>query len=136
MYSSPGGDDNETYLQAAESAMGTLQTLHSSSSGEWKRALTHRSGVVVSVSKEKSYAGGARLGKSGAGAHFAPVFKGEHEIRGFGPAAVFGVVGTRKLWDDWCVTPRNQLSVSLTPPLAGTTKETSSRTSTTPPVSP
>ena len=101
MYSSPGGDDNEAYLQAAESAMGTLQTLHSSSSNDWKRVLKHRSGVSVSVSKEKSYAGGARTGKSGAGAHFAPVFKGEHEIRGFGPAAVFGVVGTRKLWDDW-----------------------------------
>lgn len=110
LYSSPSTtDDNDSYLQAAESAMGTLQTLHSSPSDGWKRALTHRSGVIVSVSKTKSYAGGAKKGSGGAGGHFAPVFKGEGEIKGFGPAAVFGVVGTRKLWDDWSVQPPREI---------------------------
>lgn len=80
--------------------MGTLQTLHSSSPSNWNRALKHRSGVVVYVSKAKHYAGGARKGSGGQGPHFN-IFKGEHDIPGFNPAAVFGVVGTRKLWDDW-----------------------------------
>lgn len=102
LYSSAStSDSNDSYLEAATSAMGTLQTLHSSPTGNWKRALTHRSGCVVSVTKEKSYAGGAKRGNGGQGGHFASVFRGELEIKGFGPAAVFGVVGTRKLWDDW-----------------------------------
>lgn len=80
--------------------MATLQTLHTTQASNWKRALKHKSGVVVYVSKSKS---STSTGRGQKGAHSAPVFKGEHEIRGFGPAAVFGVVGTRKLWDDWCV---------------------------------
>lgn len=31
----------------------------------------------------------------------SPVFKGELDIDGFSPAEVFGVVGSRKLWDEW-----------------------------------
>lgn len=76
--------------------MSTLQTLHTTQASSWKRALKHKSGVVVYVSKTKSSTGSGKKGD-----HNAPVFKGEHEIKGFGPAAVFGVVGTRKLWDEW-----------------------------------
>jgi hypothetical protein len=92
-------DDNDQYLHAADRSMGTLQTLHSTQASSWKRALKHKSGVVVYVSKEKSYAGQGK--KGGSEGYCAPVFKGEHEIKGFSPAAVFGVVGTRKLWDEW-----------------------------------
>jgi hypothetical protein len=92
-----GGDDSEAHLAAGERAMTTLQDLHSTQASAWKRALKHKSGCVVFVSKEKSYAGPKKNGKG----YFAPVFKGELDIKGFDPSQVFGVVGTRKLWDDW-----------------------------------
>lgn len=62
--------------------------------------MKHKSGLEVFVSKEKKYAG-PKGKEGGAVGYYAPVFKGEHIIKGFGPAAVFGVVGTRKLWDEW-----------------------------------
>lgn len=79
--------------------MGTLEGLHRQQSSSWKRALKHKSGTVVYLTKEPSSTGPGKGGRF----HKAPVFKGELDIMGFPPVAVFGVVGTRKLWDDWCV---------------------------------
>ncbi|KAI5476356.1 START-like domain protein [Pseudohyphozyma bogoriensis] len=93
-------DDVGSYLQAAERAMGTLSDLHSSPDNQWKRVLNQKkTGVVVYVTKEKKYVG--PTGKGNGKGFYAPVLKGELEIKGQTPAAVFGVVGTRKLWDDW-----------------------------------
>lgn len=94
-----GTDDAEAYLDSAKAAMKKLEDLHSQQSDSWKRALKHKSGCVVYVSKEKYEAG--KKGSKGNKTYQAPVFKGEHIIKGFSPAAVFGVVGTRKLWDEW-----------------------------------
>ncbi|KAL8278519.1 hypothetical protein RQP46_009011 [Phenoliferia psychrophenolica] len=85
------------FLQAADRAMGTLEGLHRQPASAWKRALKHKSGTVVSVTKESSSTGPGKGGRY----YKAPVFKGELDIMGFEPVAVFGVVGTRKLWDDW-----------------------------------
>ena len=88
----------ESYLQSASNAMSKLQDLHSSPDSSWKKALTHKkSGTQVYVSKEKSY---VSAGKGNKG-FYAPVFKSVLDVEGFAPAAVFGVVGTRKLWDEW-----------------------------------
>lgn len=88
----------ESYLSSASRAMTKLQDLHSSSDSTWKKALTHKkSGTQVYVSKEKSY---VSAGKGNKG-FYAPVFKSVLDVDGFAPAAVFGVVGTRKLWDEW-----------------------------------
>lgn len=88
----------ESYLSSASRAMSKLQDLHSSSDSAWKKALTHKkSGTQVYVSKEKSY---VSAGKGNKG-FYAPVFKSVLDVDGFAPAAVFGVVGTRKLWDEW-----------------------------------
>ncbi|GAA5961479.1 hypothetical protein JCM3765_003597 [Sporobolomyces pararoseus] len=88
----------ESYLSSASRAMSKLQDLHSSSDSSWKKALTHKkSGTQVYVSKEKSY---VSAGKGNKG-FYAPVFKSVLDVDGFAPAAVFGVVGTRKLWDEW-----------------------------------
>ncbi|ORY75942.1 hypothetical protein BCR35DRAFT_325733 [Leucosporidium creatinivorum] len=90
-------DDTDAHLATAERALSTLEDLHSRQSSHWKRALKHRSGTIVYYSKEKMPAGTKKSGKQ----TFSPVFKGELDIEGFSPAEVFGVVGSRKLWDDW-----------------------------------
>lgn len=78
--------------------MSKLQDHHSSPDSSWKKALTHKkSGTQVYVSKEKSH---VSTGKGNKG-FYAPVFKSVLDVEGFAPAAVFGVVGTRKLWDEW-----------------------------------
>lgn len=92
-----GGDDVDAHLAKADKAMSTLQDLHSKQSSAWKKALKHRSGAIVYYSKEKQYAGPKKNGKD----YTAPVYKGEMDIKGFSPAQVFGVVGTRNLWDEW-----------------------------------
>lgn len=99
--SSEGQDaDADRYLQSADSAMGTLVTLHRSQPSAWKRALKHKSGTVVWVTKESSPIEHKKGGKS----HMAPVFKGQLDVKDFPPVSVFGVVGTRKLWDEWYVS--------------------------------
>ncbi|CEQ40709.1 SPOSA6832_02351 [Sporobolomyces salmonicolor] len=91
---------SDSYLSAAERALSKLQDLHSSPDSAWKRALKHKeSGTVVYVTKEKSYVSPGR--NEGSKGFYAPVFKSVLDIDGFTPPAVFGVVGTRKLWDDW-----------------------------------
>ncbi|GAA6031564.1 hypothetical protein JCM8097_006522 [Rhodosporidiobolus ruineniae] len=89
----------DAYLNAASRAMDKLQALHTSPDSAWKHALTHRkSGCVVYVSREKSPVSQGRTeGKPST----APVFKGVLDIEGFAPTAVFAVMGTRKMWDDW-----------------------------------
>lgn len=93
-----GGDDVDAHLSKADKAMSDLQDMHSKQSSAWKKALKHRSGAIVYYSKDKHNAGPKKNGK---GSFEAPVFKGEMDIKGFSPAQVFGVVGTRNLWDDW-----------------------------------
>ncbi|KAM0790700.1 hypothetical protein ACM66B_004557 [Microbotryomycetes sp. NB124-2] len=91
------GDDVDAHLSKADKAMDTLNDLHSKQSSSWKRALKHRSGCVVYYSKDKLVAGHKKNGKE----YLAPVYKGELDIRGYNPAEVFGVVGSRHLWDEW-----------------------------------
>lgn len=91
----------DSYLEAASRAMSKLQDLHSMPDSSWKKALTQKkSGCVVYITKEKSYVSQGRSEKKG---FYAPVFKGVLDISGFAPTAVFAVMGTRKLWDDWSV---------------------------------
>lgn len=102
-------DDLEHFIAAADDAIKRLEDLHTSTKTAWKKALTHKSGVIVYTTKEKLRAETNDKGK----AYYAPVFKGEHIIKRFSPAAIFGVVGTRKLWDDWCVIFTVFLNYSL-----------------------
>ncbi|GAA5822023.1 hypothetical protein JCM10212_004659 [Sporobolomyces blumeae] len=91
----------ESYLESAQRAMSKLQDLHSSPDSDWKNALTHKkSGTKVYVTKEKSYVSPGK-GSGGGKGFYAPVFKSVLDVEGFAPPAVFGVVGTRKLWDEW-----------------------------------
>ncbi|GAA6048862.1 hypothetical protein JCM3770_003657 [Rhodotorula araucariae] len=88
-----------TYLDAATRAMSKVQDLHSTPDSAWKLALRQKkTGCTVYVTREKSYVSQGRSEKKG---HYAPVFKGVLDIQGFPPTAVFAVMGTRKLWDDW-----------------------------------
>ncbi|BGP02139.1 START-like domain protein [Rhodotorula toruloides] len=89
----------DSYLESATRAMSKLQDLHSMPDSSWKKALTQKkTGCVVYITKEKSYVSQGRSEKKG---FYAPVFKGVLDISGFAPTAVFAVMGTRKLWDDW-----------------------------------
>ncbi|BGP50226.1 hypothetical protein JCM10450v2_006142 [Rhodotorula kratochvilovae] len=88
-----------TYLDAATRAMSKVTDLHSTPDSAWKVALRQKkTGCTVYVTREKSYVSQGRSEKKG---HYAPVFKGVMDIQGFPPTAVFAVMGTRKLWDDW-----------------------------------
>ncbi|ORY94951.1 hypothetical protein BCR43DRAFT_526075 [Syncephalastrum racemosum] len=70
----------------AENALITLK--HIVKDDGWKKALKHKSGVVVhmksGLSKEDK----------------TPIFKGQAVIHGFSPQSIFYVVGMRKLWDE------------------------------------
>lgn len=85
----PSGEGSEYYIAQAEKTNSKVKELATAT--DWKRALKHKSGVQVFIKKD------SRKGKN------APIFKGEGIIKGFVPQAVFAVVGTRKLWDDWWV---------------------------------
>ncbi|GAA5899771.1 hypothetical protein JCM8208_004559 [Rhodotorula glutinis] len=88
-----------TYVDAATRAMSKLTDLHSTPDSGWKLALRQKkTGCTVYATREKSYVSQGRSEKKG---HYAPVFKGVLDIQGFAPTAVFAVMGTRKLWDDW-----------------------------------
>lgn len=57
----------------------------------WKKALKHKSGVVVYMLQPP---------KADRFDTKAPIFKGETVIHGFTPQSVFYVIGMRKLWDE------------------------------------
>ncbi|KAI8141168.1 hypothetical protein BJV82DRAFT_178848 [Fennellomyces sp. T-0311] len=67
----------------AEQAMTLIKQLVKEDS--WKKALKHKSGVMVYMKQQQS--------------NKAPIFKGETVIHGFSPQSVFYVIGMRKLWD-------------------------------------
>ncbi|SCV71339.1 BQ2448_2927 [Microbotryum intermedium] len=90
-------EDADAHIARVDEAMDTLNDLHSSPDGKWKKALKHRSGTIVYMTREKSQAGKQKNGKP----FLAPVFKGVLDINGFNPSEVFAVVGSRKLWDEW-----------------------------------
>lgn len=91
-----------SYVDAATRAMSKLQDLHSTPDSGWKLALRQKkTGCTVYATREKSYVSQGRSEKKG---HYAPVFKGVLDIKGYPPTAVFAVMGTRKLWDDWCAS--------------------------------
>ncbi|GAA98861.1 uncharacterized protein L969DRAFT_51288 [Mixia osmundae IAM 14324] len=84
--SSSDGSD-ATYVATAERCMSKLKEIHLAT--DWKRALKHKTGVTVYIKKDSD------------GKKKVPVYKGEGIIPGYSPQAVFAVVGTRKLWDEW-----------------------------------
>ncbi|KAI8341297.1 hypothetical protein BC941DRAFT_493188 [Chlamydoabsidia padenii] len=74
------------HIHQAENALSTLK--HIVFEDGWKKALKHKSGVVVHMMN---------------GLHKAdktPIFKGEAIIHGFSPQSIFYVIGMRKLWDE------------------------------------
>lgn len=74
------------HIHQAENALSTLK--HVILQDGWKKALKHKSGVVVHMMN---------------GLHKAdktPIFRGEAVIHGFSPQAIFYVIGMRKLWDE------------------------------------
>ncbi|CAO3590545.1 unnamed protein product [Absidia cylindrospora] len=74
------------HIHQAENALSTLK--HVVLEDGWKKALKHKSGVVVHMMN---------------GLHKAdktPIFKGEAIIHGFSPQSIFYVIGMRKLWDE------------------------------------
>lgn len=70
----------------AENALITLK--HIVKDDGWKKALKHKSGVVVHMK--------SGLSKDDK----TPIFKGQAVIHGFSPQSIFYVVGMRKLWDE------------------------------------
>ncbi|KAI7860186.1 hypothetical protein BDC45DRAFT_96001 [Circinella umbellata] len=74
----------------AEQAMTSIKQLLREDS--WKKALKHKSGVIVYMLSSSS-------SKQNSLNNKAPIFKGETVIHGFSPQSVFYVIGMRKLWD-------------------------------------
>ncbi|KAI7897692.1 uncharacterized protein BX663DRAFT_556539 [Cokeromyces recurvatus] len=83
-YVDPLINSSTFHIYQADNALLTLK--HVISEDGWKKALKHKSGVVVHI-------------KNGKGDK-TPIFKGEFVIQGFSPQAVFYVIGMRKLWDE------------------------------------
>ena len=81
---SASGDD-ASHIKASQQAMDNLHKYYEADG--YKKVLKHRKGVIVYQKK--------------LGGKTPPVFKGEGIIRGYSPSAVFAVVGSRKLWDEW-----------------------------------
>ncbi|ORX62270.1 hypothetical protein DM01DRAFT_1331718 [Hesseltinella vesiculosa] len=74
------------HIHQAENALSTLK--HIVMEDGWKKALKHKSGVVVHMKN------GLHKGDK------TPIFKGEAVVHGFSPQSVFYVIGMRKLWDE------------------------------------
>ncbi|KAI8060151.1 hypothetical protein BC940DRAFT_312715 [Gongronella butleri] len=74
------------HIHQAENALSTLK--HVVMEDGWKKALKHKSGVVVHMKS------GLHKGDK------TPIFKGEAIIHNFSPQSVFYVIGMRKLWDE------------------------------------
>lgn len=83
----PARTTTKYHEQQAQEALQSLKDLVKEKN--WKRALTHKSGMVV-YSKHNS----TKDGK-------APIYMAQHEITGFAPQSIFAVIGMRKLWDEW-----------------------------------
>lgn len=75
------------HVHQAESALITLKAIAQDETS-WKKALKHKSGVMVYMRS-----GTVKGDKT-------PVFKGEAIIQGFSPQSIFYVIGMRKLWDE------------------------------------
>ncbi|KAI9284043.1 hypothetical protein BC943DRAFT_308251 [Umbelopsis sp. AD052] len=75
------------YVTVADRSMQTLKGI-AKDDGNWKKALKHKSGVIVYIRPSTD------------SAEKAPVFKGEGIIRGYTPQTIFQVIGMRKLWDE------------------------------------
>jgi hypothetical protein len=74
------------HIHQADNALLTLK--HVILEDGWKKALKHKSGVMVHMKN------GIHKGDK------TPIFKGEAVIQGFSPQAIFYVIGMRKLWDE------------------------------------
>ncbi|OZJ02021.1 hypothetical protein BZG36_05225, partial [Bifiguratus adelaidae] len=86
MVQGSGPTNTTAFVQQADLSLALLKSTLGDDG--WKKALKHKSGVVVFMR--------SGLTKSDK----TPVFKGEKVIQGFGPQAIFYVIGMRKLWDD------------------------------------
>lgn len=75
------------YVSVADRCMKSLKGI-AKDDGNWKKALKHKSGVVVYIRSSTDPT------------EKAPVFKGEGIIQGYAPQTVFQVIGMRKLWDE------------------------------------
>lgn len=85
-YIDPVLSSSAYHIHQADNALQTLK--HVVLEDGWKKALKHKSGVVVHM-KNGIYKGDK-----------TPIFKGEAIIQGFSPQAIFYVIGMRKLWDE------------------------------------
>ncbi|KAI8369769.1 hypothetical protein BD560DRAFT_397774 [Blakeslea trispora] len=74
------------HIHQADNALSTLK--HAIIDDGWKKALKHKSGVMVYMKN------------NGCGGDKTPIFKGEAIIYGFSPQSIFYVIGMRKLWDE------------------------------------
>jgi hypothetical protein len=75
------------HIHQADNALSTLKQV-AMEEERWKKALKHKSGVIVHMKN------GLHKGDK------TPIFKGEAVIHGFSPQAIFYVIGMRKLWDE------------------------------------
>ncbi|KAL0085231.1 hypothetical protein J3Q64DRAFT_1699516 [Phycomyces blakesleeanus] len=85
-YSDTPLSSSSYYIHQADTALATLKQVVREDG--WKKALKHKSGVVVHMKS------GVFKGDK------APIFKGESIIQGFSPQSVFYVIGLRRLWDE------------------------------------
>ncbi|KAK4517509.1 galactokinase [Mucor velutinosus] len=85
-YIDPVLSSSTYHIHQADNALLTLK--HVILEDGWKKALKHKSGVMVHM--KNGIHKGDRI----------PIFKGEAIIQGFSPQAIFYVIGMRKLWDE------------------------------------
>jgi hypothetical protein len=85
-YIDPVLSSSTYHIHQADNALITLK--HVILEDGWKKALKHKSGVIVHMKN------GIHKGDK------TPIFKGEAIIQGFSPQAIFYVIGMRKLWDE------------------------------------
>ncbi|KAG2229071.1 hypothetical protein INT48_003285 [Thamnidium elegans] len=85
-YIDPVLSSSTYHIHQADNALLTLK--HIVAEEGWKKALKHKSGVIVHMKN------GIHKGDK------TPIFKGEAIIQGFSPQAIFYVIGMRKLWDE------------------------------------
>ncbi|KAJ8661271.1 hypothetical protein O0I10_003020 [Lichtheimia ornata] len=74
------------HIHQADNALSTLKQVVRDDG--WKKALKHKSGVVVHMKQ------GIHKGDK------TPIFKGQAIIHGFSPQSIFYVIGMRRLWDE------------------------------------
>lgn len=74
------------HIHQADNALSTLKQVVRDDG--WKKALKHKSGVVVHMKQ------GIHKGDK------TPIFKGQAIIHGFTPQSIFYVIGMRRLWDE------------------------------------